>query len=220
MPGQLITTVTIAPLGLNVRCTRGLPVPCTVTVSVVVWPAASVPDIGATTTFFSRPGGSETDQFTAPPDAVSVIDPPAGGATLSVAGLTLSVPAPGESLVLVLVLALALALVPALLALADDGAAVTPAVTPAVGRPAPALTPAVACTPACAVALGLGVPGWPSRPRAGFARPLTPGVAAPAGGTPGCGGTAIQVTPAATAAAVPATAPAWAGPGCSQDGPG
>src|SRR6266699_6166287 len=137
MPGQLITTVTIAPLGLNVRCTRGLPMPCTVTVSVVVWPAASVPDIGATTTFFSRPGGSETDQFTSPPDAVSVIDPLAGGATLSVAGLTLSVPAPGESLVLVLVLVLGL--VPALLALADDGAAVTPAVipavTPAVGRP-------------------------------------------------------------------------------------
>jgi hypothetical protein len=125
-----------------------------------------VPDIGATTTFFSRPGGSETDQFTAPPDAVSVIDPLAGGATLSVAGLTLSVPAPGESLALALVLVLALApalgLVPALLALAGDGAAVTPAVTPAVGRPAPAVTPAVACTPACAVALVPGVRGWPT----------------------------------------------------------
>ena len=35
-----------------------------------------------------------------------MIDPLAGGATLSVAGLTLSVPAPGESLVLVLVLVL------------------------------------------------------------------------------------------------------------------
>jgi hypothetical protein len=145
-----------------------------------------------------------------------VINPLAGGATLSVAGLTLSVPAPGVSLVL----ALALGLVPALLAPADDGAAVTPAVTPAVGRPAPALTPAVACTPACAVALALGVPGWPSRPRAGSARPVTLGVAAPAGGTPWCGGTAIQVTPAATAAAVPATAPAWAGRACSQGEPG
>src|SRR5580692_5881757 len=129
---------------MNVRCTRGLPAPCTVTLTVVLWPAASVPDIGATTTFFSRPGGSDIDQFTSPPDAVRVIDPLAGGATLSVAGLTLSVPAPGASLVL----ALALGLVPALLAPADDGAAVTPAVTPAVGRPAPALTPAVACTPA------------------------------------------------------------------------
>ena len=72
------------------------------TVIVVVSPAASVPDIGATTTLFSRPGGSETDQFTLPPEAVSVIEPLACGATSSVAGLTLSVPAPGGSLRLVL----------------------------------------------------------------------------------------------------------------------
>ena len=43
-----------------------------------------------------------------PPDAVSVIDPLAGGATVSVAGLTLRVPAPGASLVLALALVLAL----------------------------------------------------------------------------------------------------------------
>src|SRR6185312_14306642 len=177
MPGQLITTVTIAPLGLNVRCTRGLPVPCTVTVSVVVWPAASVPDIGATTTFFSRPGGSETDQFTAPPDAVSVIDPLAGGVTVSVAGLTLSVPAPGEWLVLVLTLGLGLT--PAPLAPADGDTAITPA----SGRPAPELPMAIGSTLGCAVAPGLGVPGWPSWPRAGPARPVALGVAAPAGGT-------------------------------------
>src|SRR6516162_779889 len=106
-PAQPITTVTVAPDGLNVRCTRGLPGPCTVTVTVAVSPAASVPDIGATMTFFSRPAGSETDQLTLPPVAVSVIKPLSAGATSSQAGLTLSVPAPGGSPVPVLVLVLA-----------------------------------------------------------------------------------------------------------------
>jgi hypothetical protein len=73
---------------------------------------------------------------------------------------------------------------------------------------------------ALAWAAGPSVPGRPSLPKAGPARPVAVVVAAPAGGTPWCGGTAIQVTPAATAAAVPATAPAWAGRGCSQGGPG
>src|SRR6516165_1186843 len=127
-PAQLITTVTVAPPGLNVRCTRGLPGPSTVTVTVVVSSAASVPDIGATTTFFSRPGGSETDQVTLPPEAVSVIEPPPGEATSSVAGLTLSVPAPGASLVLALVLVLLLGLRfgPGAMGLAfvDEGAAI------------------------------------------------------------------------------------------------
>jgi hypothetical protein len=178
-----------------------------------------VPDIGATTTFFSRPAGSDIDQFTSPPDAVRVIDPLAGGATLSVAGLTLSVPAPGVSLVLLPALGLGLAA--ALLAPADDGAAVTLA----VGRPAPGPV-AVCSTPARAAALALAVaparwgPVRPSLPRAGPALPDTLGVAAPAGGTPWCGGTAIQVTPAATAAAVPATAPAWTGRACSHGEPG
>ena len=134
---------------MNVRCTRGLPAPCVVTLTVVLWPAASVPDIGATTTFFSRPAGSDIDQFTSPPDAVRVIDPVAGGAMLSVAGLTLSVPAPGVSLVLPPALGLGLGVtVPAP---ADDGAAVTATVGPglpsAVGRTlawAAALAPAVA----------------------------------------------------------------------------
>jgi len=83
----------VAPPGLNVRCTVGFPEPCRVTVIVAVPPAGSEPDIGATTTFFSRPGGSETVQSTGPPDAVSVIVPEAGGLTSSVAGLTVSVPA-------------------------------------------------------------------------------------------------------------------------------
>ena len=153
---QLMSTVTIAPPGTNVRCTRGLPGPRTVTLTVVLWPAASVPDIGATTTFFSRPAGSETDQFTAPPDAVSVIDPLAGGVTVSVAGLTLRVPAPGEWLVLVLTLGLGLT--PAPLAPADGDTAITPA----SGRPARELPMAAGSALGRAVALAPGVPGWPS----------------------------------------------------------
>ena len=66
-PAQPITTVTIAPPGTNLRCTRGLPGPGTVTLTAAVCPAASVPDIGVTTTLFFRPAGSDTDQFTAPP---------------------------------------------------------------------------------------------------------------------------------------------------------
>ena len=146
-----------------------------------------------------------------------MIDPLAGGATLSVAGLTLSVPAPGVPLVLLPALGLGLAVT--VLAPADDGAAVTLA----VGRPAPGPV-AVCSTPARAVALAVAPARWgpvrPSLPSAGSARPVTLGVAAPAGGTPWCGGTAIQVTPAATAAAVPATAPAWTGRACSHGGPG
>jgi hypothetical protein len=175
-----------------------------------------VPDIGVITTFFSRPAGSETDQSTAPPEAVRVIEPAAGGVMVSVAGLTLSVPGPGVSLVLVLVLALGLGLAPALLAPGDDGAAVTPA----GGRPASTLPPAIGSALGRAVALAAGVPDGLTWPRAGPALPVALGVAAPAGGRPWCGGTAIQVTPAATAAAVPATAPAWAGRGCSQGEPG
>jgi hypothetical protein len=135
-----------------------------VTLIAMVCPAASVPDIGATTTFFPRPAGSDIDQFTVPPDAVSVIDPLAGGATVSVDGLTLRVPAPGASLVLVLALALTLTLgltptpPPAPPAPADGDTAITPA----PGRPAPELPMAVGGALGRAVALAPGVPGWPS----------------------------------------------------------
>src|SRR5215472_15347304 len=213
---QPITTVTTAPPGMNVRCTRGLPGPVTVTLIVAVSPAASVPDIGAMTTFFSRPAGSEIDQFTGPPDAVTVIEPLAGGVTSSVDGLTLSVPAAASSLVL------GLGLGSALLAPADEGTAV--ALT--VGNPTPELALAIGSALGCAVALagvvppGPGVPVRPSLPRPGTALPVTLGVAAPAGGTPWCSGTAIQVTPAATAAAVPAAAPACAGRACHHGAPG
>jgi hypothetical protein len=139
-----------------------LPGPGTVTLIAAVCPAASVPDIGATTTFFPRPAGSDTDQVTVPPDAVSVIDPLAGGARSSVDGLTLRVPAPGASLVLALALALTLGLgltpTPAPLAPADGDTAITPA----SGLPAPELPMAAGSALGRAVALAPGVPGWPS----------------------------------------------------------
>jgi hypothetical protein len=143
-----------------------LPWPGTVTLIAMVCPAASVPDIGATTTFFPRPAGSDIDQFTVPPDAVSVIDPLAGGVRLSVDGLTLRVPAPGASLVLALALALTLTPgpgpgltpAPALLAPGDGDTAITPA----SWRPAPELPMAAGSALGRAVALAPGVPGWPS----------------------------------------------------------
>jgi hypothetical protein len=196
-----------------------------VTVTVAVSPAASVPDIGATTTFCSRPGGSETDQFTLPPEAVSVIEPLACGATSSVAGLTLSdpasgasvVPAPGASPVPVPVLTLGLAATG--YAPVGAGAASTLAggVTAAELRPAVGITLTRAVT--LAPAVGPCAPGWPSLPRAGRELPAALGVAGPADGTPWCGGTVIQVTPAATATAVPATAPACVGT-CHHGDPG
>jgi hypothetical protein len=66
-----------------------------VTLIVAVVPAASVPDIGETTTFLVRPGGSRIAQSTLPPEALSVMVPTAGGVTSSVVGLTLSVPVAG-----------------------------------------------------------------------------------------------------------------------------
>src|ERR1700750_122626 len=150
--------MTIAPPGVNLRCTRGLPGPGTVTLITAVCPAASVPDIGATTTFFPGPAASDTDQFTVPPDAVSVIDPLAGGARSSVDGLTLRVPAPGASLVLVLGLGLGLTPAPAPLAPADADTAITPA----SGRPARELPMAAGSALGRAVALAPGVPAWAS----------------------------------------------------------
>ena len=96
------------------------------------------------------------------------------------------------------------------------------AITLADGVAAAELPLAIGITLARVVALALGpcVPGRPSLPRAGPALPVALGVAAPADGTPWCGGTAIQVTPAATAAAVPATARACAGRRCHHGDPG
>jgi hypothetical protein len=82
----------VVPPGLNTRWTCIFPGPSAATLTVVVAWSASVPDIGETTTFLVRPGGSETDQSTGPPEAESVIVPVADGVTSRVAGRTLSVP--------------------------------------------------------------------------------------------------------------------------------
>lgn len=154
------------------------PGPVTVMVAVVVAPAASVPDIGVTVTFLARPGGSETDQVTVPPEAVSVIVPLAGGTTSSVAGLTVSVPAPGGVLVVEV-------------AGADtDAEADVPGVALGGALLPPEVAPAVGMTLACAVALAPGVPAaprvclCPSSRRAGAAPPDAPAVGPPPGGTP------------------------------------
>src|SRR5512142_1929760 len=67
----------------------------------MVWPASSVPDAGVTTTpsFFVMPAGTETDQVTGPPAAVTVTVPEPGEVMSSSAGLTARVPAavaPGD----------------------------------------------------------------------------------------------------------------------------
>ena len=212
---KLISTVTVVPPRLNVRCTVGFPEPCRVTVIVAVPPAGSEPDIGATTTFFSRPGGSETVQSTGPPDAVSVIVPESGSWTSTVAGLTVSVPA---------VVALAVADADADAgdeAGADERAATAlglgtgpgPGVRPPGGALAPPLALAVATTLAGGAAASPEAPG--ARVAAGLVPPATGLVPlattegpAAAPGPPGwwCGTTAM-VTPAAMAAAVPAAVP-------------
>jgi hypothetical protein len=161
-----------------------------VTLTVVVAPAASVPDLGETTTFLVRPGGSRTAQLTGPPDAVSVIEPAAGGSTSIVAGLTFSVPAAG-------------AVVP----VADGAGGDT------VGRACVALgdgwlPPAAALR--LAAALGLAVA--PGR-RVAVAPEIgtVPAVLPAAGRAAWCGGVATMVTANVSAAAVTAAAPACTG---------
>src|SRR5260370_2928921 len=188
-----MTTVTVVLPGLYTRCTCIWPGPVTVTVRVVEAPAARVPDIGATVTFLARPDGSETDQTTVPPRAVSVIAPLAGGTTSSVVGLTLSVPAPGRAIVVAV-------------ADADTGGdadtgddADTGAggdvcsVTAAGVLLVPALPPTVGMTLACDVALAPGVGVCPAFPSAGRAS-AGPALAPAARGQPRRGGGARPVT--------------------------
>jgi hypothetical protein len=161
-----------------------------------------VPDIGETTTFLLRPGGSETDQSTGPPEAESVIVPVEDGVTSRVAGRTLSVPEADVALTV-----------------ADAGADVDvtavalgdalPPVVAALTLTAPPVPLAAATSPARQLAAGPAVPG-----------PLAVGpatMAGPLGGGGGWwGGKATTVTTDATAAAVPVSAPACAGRRCCQ----
>jgi hypothetical protein len=181
------------PPGENTKWTVGLPLPAMVTVTVALPPAARVPDMGETTTFFSRPGGSETDQVTGPPEAVSVMVPLAGGARSTVSGVTLNEPAAAD------VLASAEG------DAAADGAAEVREGALAVVLPALGVAGTAVVLPATREKLtGLG---------AGRLATVV-GVATTAGraggGVPWCGGRAATATADATAAAVPVAAPACA----------
>ena len=60
--------------------------------TVVLWPAASVPELGETISSPSRLDGSEMDHDTGPPSAVRVIELPSSGVSTTVLGDTVSVP--------------------------------------------------------------------------------------------------------------------------------
>ena len=85
--------VTFSLPGLIVSAESRVKRPLTVTVTCVLWPASSVPDDCETLTLPSRPDGTEIDQFTVPPVAVSVIVELPAPASVIVDGDTLSVPA-------------------------------------------------------------------------------------------------------------------------------
>jgi hypothetical protein len=87
-----ITTVIVTPPGLATRCVSSDALP--VTVTVVLWPDASVPDAGETVTSPRTLDGSVIVQRTGPWLAVSVITLPDSGARVIVVGDTISVPGP------------------------------------------------------------------------------------------------------------------------------
>jgi hypothetical protein len=152
--------------------------------------------------FFVVPAGTETDQSTRPPDAVSVIEAVPGDVMSSVAGLTVSVPAvsAGDS---------------EAEADAETLGAVSPGLELGLGLAPLGVAPA----PIVAAALTVGVPVARGRCVAGAVRPVLAGlvpVATTAAPPPGwcpagwwCGTTA-RVTPAtaATAAAAAVVVPA------------
>src|SRR6185437_12110990 len=197
---QLITTFTILPPGLNSSFTFGVVALSTVTVTTTVWPASSVPDAGVTTTssFFVWPAGTETDQSTGPPVAVSVTVPEPGDVMPSSPGSTLSVPAA----------------VPA----GDSDAEAEPgsepdagslaATSPGLGVASPGVALAAALTVATTRAVGVAaargrcVAGPRMPARAGLVPVATTEVPPPGWCPAVCGcGTTTRVTPATTAAA-------------------
>ena len=66
----------------------------------MLWPASSRPEDGATASSPISPGDSVMDQFTGPPEAVSVKVPPVSGLSTIVLGATLSVPGGGGAVLL------------------------------------------------------------------------------------------------------------------------
>ncbi len=105
-----MTTVTLMPPGFTVswqptHAPTGFPPwaasavrpagPLALRLTVVLRPASSRPDDGATVSSPTRPGDSVMDHVTGPPEAVSVRVPPSSGLSTIVLGVTLSVPAGG-----------------------------------------------------------------------------------------------------------------------------
>ena len=85
-------TVTAWPPGLMVIVVATDARPLTVIVIVAFWPACSVPDEGDSVSLPSRLDDSVADQFTGPPTAVIVIEPPRSGESSTLVGDTVRVP--------------------------------------------------------------------------------------------------------------------------------
>jgi hypothetical protein len=86
-----VSTVICCPPGDTVSCESRLTRLVEI-VTCTLWPAVIVPDDGDTLSLPSRLDGSEIDQLTGPPLAVSVIVPPSSGVSTIVVGWTSSVP--------------------------------------------------------------------------------------------------------------------------------
>jgi hypothetical protein len=69
--------------------------PLALSATLVVWPAVSAPELGAMLSLPSRLPDSETDQFTGPPEAEMVMEPPSSGLSTIVVGDTVTVPCLG-----------------------------------------------------------------------------------------------------------------------------
>jgi hypothetical protein len=126
-----MTTVTLIPPGFTVswqpthaptelpRAASAVTPLAALRVTVVLRPASSRPDEGATVTLPIRAPDSVMDQVTGPPEAVSVRVPPSSGLSTMVLGVTLSVPGAGGGGALVVPVAVGVGLPVALL---EDGA--------------------------------------------------------------------------------------------------
>ncbi len=104
-------THTPPPPPRTARAPRAPPsVLLTLRLTVVLRPASSRPEDGATVSLPTRPGDSVMDHCTGPPDAVSVRLPPVSALSTIVLGVTLSVPVAGGGVGGAVLVAVAVAL--------------------------------------------------------------------------------------------------------------
>ena len=90
-----VALVRVAPAGAALTAATVPAAALTRRPTVALWPACSRPETGVTVSSPISPGDSVMDQFTGPPEAVRVSDPPPSGLSTTVRGATLSVPARG-----------------------------------------------------------------------------------------------------------------------------